>query len=354
MAFAWRDLRSTLMRSVLGQDCVLCAAASGAGLLCAACAADLPQVAEACCSAGRASAAVCGAADAPAAVRRDDRRRGATSSRSIAWCWRRPGGGALAEAGAALADRAAGRRVDALAGAGRARLPSAAQPGVEIARHPRGPPTSRRAGLAHRCATPRRRRPAARRARGTRGAFRRRDAAGRTPAVIDDAMTTGASSRARAMLKRAGAARVENWPSRGPGPARDPRPDRMLDVVLYQPEIPPNTGNALRLCANAGCRLHLVRPLGFLVTDRALRRAVLDYDDIRSAAVHDDWDAALARPRGRRLFAFSTHAARVTPTPASPRTTCVFDRNARPAGGRPDAIAPDQRLRLPMVAAAAA
>ena len=83
----------------------------------------------------------------------------------------------------------------------------------------------------------------------------------------------------------------------------------MFDVVLFQPEIPPNTGNVLRLCANTGCRLHLVKPLGFLLTDRALARAGLDYDDIRSAVIHDDWDAALARLSGRRLFAFSTRAA---------------------------------------------
>ena len=126
----------------------------------------------------------------------------------------------------------------------------------------------------------------------------------------------------------------------------------MFDVVLFQPEIPPNTGNVLRLCANTGCRLHLVKPLGFLLTDRALARAGLDYDDIRSAAIHDDWDAALARLSGRRLFAFSTRAAgsyadaRYTPDDAF-----VFGPETR---GLPEAvletIAPAQRLRLPMVA----
>jgi tRNA (cytidine/uridine-2'-O-)-methyltransferase len=126
----------------------------------------------------------------------------------------------------------------------------------------------------------------------------------------------------------------------------------VFDVVLFQPEIPPNTGNVLRLCANTGCRLHLVKPLGFLLTDRALARAGLDYDDIRSAAIHDDWDAALARLSGRRLFAFSTRAAgsyadaRYTPDDAF-----VFGPETR---GLPEAvletIAPAQRLRLPMVA----
>jgi tRNA (cytidine/uridine-2'-O-)-methyltransferase len=126
----------------------------------------------------------------------------------------------------------------------------------------------------------------------------------------------------------------------------------VFDVVLYQPEIPPNTGNVLRLCANTGCRLHLVKPLGFLLTDRALARAGLDYDDIRSAVVHDDWDAALARLAGRRLFAFSTHAARgYADARFAADDVFVFGPETR---GLPeavlDAIAPDRRLRLPMVA----
>ncbi len=126
----------------------------------------------------------------------------------------------------------------------------------------------------------------------------------------------------------------------------------MFDVVLYQPEIPPNTGNVLRLCANTGCRLHLVKPLGFLLTDRALARAGLDYDDIRSAVVHDDWDAALVRFAGRRLFAFSTHASgRYADVRFAADDVFVFGPETR---GLPqavlDAIAPAQRLRLPMVA----
>ena len=126
----------------------------------------------------------------------------------------------------------------------------------------------------------------------------------------------------------------------------------MFDVVLFEPEIPPNTGNVLRLCANTGCRLHLVKPLGFLLTDRALARAGLDYDDIRSAVIHDDWDAALARLSGRRLFAFSTRAAAsYADARYAADDAFVFGPETR---GLPDAvlatIAPTQRLRLPMVA----
>ncbi|HTO50441.1 MAG TPA: tRNA (cytidine(34)-2'-O)-methyltransferase [Burkholderiales bacterium] len=126
----------------------------------------------------------------------------------------------------------------------------------------------------------------------------------------------------------------------------------MFDVVLFQPEIPPNTGNVLRLCANTGCQLHLVKPLGFLLTDRALARAGLDYDDIRSAVIHDDWDAALARLSRRRLFGFSTRAAgSYADARYAADDTFVFGPET---GGLPDAvletIPPTQRLRLPMVA----
>jgi tRNA (cytidine/uridine-2'-O-)-methyltransferase len=124
----------------------------------------------------------------------------------------------------------------------------------------------------------------------------------------------------------------------------------MLDVVLYQPEIPPNTGNALRLCANAGCRLHLVRPLGFLVTDRALRRAGLDYAEIQAATLHDDWAVARAHFAGRRMFAFSSRARRPYADARFERDdVLVFGPETR---GLPDAVlaefAPGHRLLIPM------
>lgn len=79
----------------------------------------------------------------------------------------------------------------------------------------------------------------------------------------------------------------------------------MIDIILFQPEIPPNTGNVIRLCANTGARLHLVRPLGFAMDDRQLRRAGLDYHEYARVAVHDDLDAALAAIAPPRLFALS-------------------------------------------------
>ena len=80
----------------------------------------------------------------------------------------------------------------------------------------------------------------------------------------------------------------------------------MLDVILYQPEIPPNTGNIIRLCANTGSRLHLVRPLGFILEDKQLLRAGLDYHEFASIMVHASWGECVAHLQGRRLFAAST------------------------------------------------
>lgn len=80
----------------------------------------------------------------------------------------------------------------------------------------------------------------------------------------------------------------------------------MLHVVLHQPEIPPNTGNVIRLCANSGARLHLIRPLGFELDDARLRRAGLDYHEFASLQVHDDFAAFLAAVNPTRVFALST------------------------------------------------
>ena len=82
----------------------------------------------------------------------------------------------------------------------------------------------------------------------------------------------------------------------------------MFNIVLYQPEIPPNTGNIIRLAANTGATLHLVEPLGFRLEDRELKRAGLDYHEYAGLVVHKDWPACCEHLQGRRMFAFSTRA----------------------------------------------
>ena len=80
----------------------------------------------------------------------------------------------------------------------------------------------------------------------------------------------------------------------------------MFDVILYQPEIPPNTGNIIRLCANTGARLHLVKPLGFSLEDKQLLRAGLDYHEFATMTVHECWADCVASIKDHRLFAVST------------------------------------------------
>lgn len=84
----------------------------------------------------------------------------------------------------------------------------------------------------------------------------------------------------------------------------------MIDVALYEPEIPPNTGNAMRLCANTGARLHLIQPLGFALDDARMRRAGLDYRDQATIVLHADFAAFRAAMSGRRLLALSTRGSR--------------------------------------------
>lgn len=129
----------------------------------------------------------------------------------------------------------------------------------------------------------------------------------------------------------------------------------MFDVILYQPEIPPNTGNVIRLCANTGARLHLIRPLGFTLEDAQLRRAGLDYREYAELRVHDDLAtalAAIAETNGAppRLFALSTrNATRYDAIAYAPGDAFLFGPETR---GLPDdvlaAIPDGQRLRLPM------
>ena len=84
----------------------------------------------------------------------------------------------------------------------------------------------------------------------------------------------------------------------------------MFDLILYEPEIPPNTGNVIRLCANVGASLHLIHPLGFQMEERSLRRAGLDYHELATVAEHDSLDACLQVIKPRRLFALSTKGSR--------------------------------------------
>ena len=85
----------------------------------------------------------------------------------------------------------------------------------------------------------------------------------------------------------------------------------MFRIVLVQPEIPPNTGNVIRLAANTGCELHLIEPLGFSMDDRLLRRAGLDYHEFAPVRRHSSWQALLdaEQPASQRLFAFSTRGS---------------------------------------------
>jgi len=124
----------------------------------------------------------------------------------------------------------------------------------------------------------------------------------------------------------------------------------MFDVVLYEPEIPPNTGNVIRLCANTGAQLHLIEPLGFTLEDKLLRRAGLDYREWADVAVHGSLDDYLAARKPARLFALSTKgSASPFSTRFAPGDAFLFGPESRglPAnllGHLPAA----QVLRLPM------
>lgn len=125
----------------------------------------------------------------------------------------------------------------------------------------------------------------------------------------------------------------------------------MFAVVLYQPEIPPNTGNIIRMCANTGAELHLVEPLGFDLSDKNLRRAGLDYHEYARVVRHADWAACKVALTGRRLFAMTTRgSANLYGTELQANDVFVFGCETR---GLPPEIreefAADRRLRLPML-----
>ena len=126
----------------------------------------------------------------------------------------------------------------------------------------------------------------------------------------------------------------------------------MFHIVLVHPEIPPNTGNIIRLAANTGCALHLVEPLGFSMEDKMLRRAGLDYHEFAAVRRYRDWPALLAegQPDRTRMFAFTTRGA-------SPLSTVGWQAGdwmvfgSETAGLPPalrDSFEPERRVRLPM------
>jgi tRNA (cytidine/uridine-2'-O-)-methyltransferase len=124
----------------------------------------------------------------------------------------------------------------------------------------------------------------------------------------------------------------------------------VFDLILYQPEIPPNTGNIIRLCANTGATLHLIHPLGFLLDDKRLRRAGLDYREWASLREHASFPAYLRQAAPRRLFAVSTRGRTLYTAPAyQAGDAFLFGPETR---GLPETLltqfAPEQRLRIPM------
>jgi tRNA (cytidine/uridine-2'-O-)-methyltransferase len=126
----------------------------------------------------------------------------------------------------------------------------------------------------------------------------------------------------------------------------------VFHVVLVEPEIPPNTGNIIRLCANTGAQLHLIEPLGFPLEDAKLRRAGLDYHEYAAMKVHHNWDAYLSseHPDPARMFALTTHGS--TPfAEAAFKPGDVFVFGSETKGLDPalrESFATSQRIRLPM------
>ena len=126
----------------------------------------------------------------------------------------------------------------------------------------------------------------------------------------------------------------------------------MFHVVLVEPEIPSNTGNIIRLCANTGAQLHLIEPLGFTLDDSKMKRAGLDYHDYATMMVHPSWEQYIAReqPRIERMFAMTTRGSTAfSEVRFEPGDVFVFGAETR--GLDPvlrDSFASDRRIRLPM------
>ena len=126
----------------------------------------------------------------------------------------------------------------------------------------------------------------------------------------------------------------------------------MLNIVLYQPEIPPNTGNIMRLAANTGFALHLIEPLGFTLDEKSLRRAGLDYRDTSKVTTHPNWEHFVAQQNPERIFAISTKGkTSVFETSFQKNDTVVFGSETSGLSDNfRNALPPDHILRLPMQA----
>jgi tRNA (cytidine/uridine-2'-O-)-methyltransferase len=125
---------------------------------------------------------------------------------------------------------------------------------------------------------------------------------------------------------------------------------RMFHIILFQPEIPPNTGNIIRLCANTGSTLHLVKPLGFDLQHKAARRAGLDYDELAKVRLHANLDACLESLPGAQLFAVETSGTRpYSDARFEPGDALIFgsERRGLPAKVL-DRISPERQLTIPM------
>jgi tRNA (cytidine/uridine-2'-O-)-methyltransferase len=125
----------------------------------------------------------------------------------------------------------------------------------------------------------------------------------------------------------------------------------MFNILLYQPEIPPNTGNIIRLAANTGCQLHLIKPLGFKLDDKRMRRAGLDYSEHANLTVWDNWECFFEKNSKARIFGFTTKASNQhTSINFLPDDFFLFGPETR---GLPENVRnqllPNQLLRIPML-----
>ena len=126
----------------------------------------------------------------------------------------------------------------------------------------------------------------------------------------------------------------------------------MLNIVLFEPEIPPNTGNIIRLAANTGCQLHLIEPLGFKLDEKSVARAGMDYRETQDVSIHKSWDDFLQNQKPARIFALSTKGTHChSDASFRPGDYLLFGPESRglPASIR-ESLPADQVLRIPMAA----